>query len=211
MSRPDYASRTRRPPRMPTAAEVARVLKVSGRDRDGFRDHVIISLAAGSGLRESEIVGLDLHDLLTDAGNVRHVVRLRVFKRAGAGADPEAQRVHLPEATWWKLDKYVKLPRPSNVGGRRPTSPAVFLSRKGNRLSTRAVRALWRRWQQAAGFDHLYGFHSLRHFAISSVRRAARDVRVAQLFARHTKLQTTLIYDHPGDEEIAAAVRDLPT
>ena len=193
---------------MPTAAEVARVLKVSGRDREGFRDHVIISLAAGSGLRESEIVGLDVDDVVTAAGNVRHVVQLRVFKRAGAGADPRAQRAHLPESTWWKLDKFVRVRR-FDLG--LSMGLPLFTSKKGNRLSTRAVRALWRRWQQAAGFDHLYGFHALRHFAISTVRRRSRDVRVAQLFARHAKLQTTLVYDHPGEEEIAAAVRDMPT
>jgi site-specific recombinase XerC len=200
---------------MPTAAEVARVLKVSGRDREGFRDHVIISLAAGTGLRESEIVGLDVADVVTAAGHTRRVLQLRVFKRAGAGADPDAQRVHLPEATAWKLDKFV---RPMLAGrGLTPWgTPApllgpLFTSRKGNRLSTRAVRAMWRRWQEAAGFDHLFGFHALRHFAISTVRRRSKDIRLAQVFARHSKLQTTTIYDHPGDEEIAAAVKDLPT
>ena len=205
MSRPDYASRTRRPPRIPTAAEVARVLKVTGRDKGGFRDHVIISLAAGTGLRESEIVGLDVDDVVTPAGNVRHVVQLRVFKRAGAGADPRAQRVHLPESTYWVLDKYVKVER-FDLG--LSTGAPLFTSMKRNRLSTRAVRGMWARWQEAARFDHLYPFHALRHFAVSAIRRRSRDIRVAQLFARHAKLQTTTVYDHPSDEELAAAVRD---
>ena len=71
------------------------------------------------------------------------------------------------------------------------------------------MRALFEKWQRAAGFDQLYNFHVLRHTAITIVRRKTKDIRVAQRFARHASITTTTIYDHVADEEIAAAVRDL--
>jgi site-specific recombinase XerC len=199
-----FASRTRRPPTTLTDDEIKRLLRASGAHRDGFRDHVIYSLALGCGLRESEIVALDVADVVTPAGGVRRVIQLRRFKGSGRpGADRTAQRVHLPESTYYKLEKYI---RPA--WRRRPDWP-LFMSRKGNRLSERAVRAAFATWQRRAGFDHLYNFHALRHTAVSVVRRRTKDIRIAQLFARHAHLRTTLIYDHPSDEERAAAVRGL--
>jgi len=201
-----FATRTRRPPRTLTDAEVARLLKVSGDHREGFRDHLIFSFALGCALRESEIVGLDVGDVTADGRKPRRTLQLRVFKRGGGHADPSAQRVPLPDATYYKLEKYLKAIGEPMDRLERP----LFLSRKkGARLSTRAVRELFAKWQRAAGFDHLYSFHHLRHTAISNVQRAARDVRVTQKFARHANINTTTIYEHASDEEVTRAVRRL--
>jgi integrase/recombinase XerC len=201
-----YAGRTKRPPRSLTDRELARVLKVSGQHREGFRDHVLISIAVGTGLRESEIVGLDVGDVLTEAGGVREVIQLRIFKRAGRGADPRAQRVHLPASTYWKLEKYARVEQLATYYRNAP----LFWSRLGNRLSTRAVRGLWRRWQGEAGIDHPYPFHALRHTAITNCRRATGDISIASAFARHARQSTTEIYNHVSDAELANAVRDMP-
>ncbi|HET7485858.1 MAG TPA: tyrosine-type recombinase/integrase [Solirubrobacterales bacterium] len=202
-----YAERTRRPPRTPTERELKKILKVTGEAKSGFRDHMIISLALGCGLRESEIVALDVGDVATekDIHKPRRIVQLRVFKRAGkgAGAEPDFQRVHLPDATYYKLTKYLKQFDESDRRG------PLFWSKKGNRLSTRRLRAMWRNWQIAADFDQLYPFHSLRHAAITNVKRATGDIRIAQRFARHVNIQTTIIYDHPGDDELSIATKDL--
>lgn len=205
-----YANRTRRPPRTPTDAEINRVLKVSGRDKEGFRDHVILSVAVGTGLRESEIVGLDVGDVLTKDRNVRRVIQLRVFKRAPRDVDPrelaKLQRARLGDATYYKLEKYARVEK---LGEFYDDAP-VFWSRKGNRLSTKAVRTMWRKWQEAAGFDHLYPFHALRHYAITACRRRTKDLRKAQTFARHAHFSTTTIYDEVSDEEMAEAMRGQP-
>jgi integrase/recombinase XerC len=199
-----FATRTRRPPKTLTDAEVARLLKTSGAHVDGFRDHLILSFALGTALRESEIVALDVEDVTADGKKPRRTLQLRVFKRGGGHSDPSAQRVPLSDATYYKLEKYLK------VEGRQ-IGP-LFLSRKhGARLSTRAVRALFRKWQTAADFDHLYPFHSLRHTAISNVQRSSRDVRVTQKFARHANINTTTIYEHASDEEVVRAAKGLPS
>jgi integrase/recombinase XerC len=197
-----FATRNRRPPKTLTDAEVAKLLKVSGAHVDGFRDHLILSFALGCALRESEIVALDVEDVTADGIKPRRTLQLRVFKRGGGQSDPSAQRVPLSDSTYYKLEKYLK------VCGR--ASGPLFLSRKhGARLGVRAVRALFAKWQKAAGFDHHYSFHHLRHTSVTAIYRATHDVRVAQRFARHASLQTTTIYTHVSDEEIAAAAKKL--
>jgi integrase/recombinase XerC len=163
---------------------------------------MILSFALGTALRESEIVGLDVEDVTSDGKKPKRTLQLRVFKRAGGQTDPSAQRVPLSDATFYKLEKYLK------AEGRK-TGP-LFLSRKhGVRLSTRAVRAMFVKWQKAAGFDHLFSFHHLRHTSVTNIYRTTRDVRVAQRFARHANLQTTTIYAHVSDEEVLRAAKRL--
>jgi site-specific recombinase XerD len=62
---------------------------------------------------------------------------------------------------------------------------------------------------QRAGFDRLYGFHALRHTAVTNIYRSSRDLFPAQRFARHASPLTTTIYCHPGDEELRAMVRGM--
>jgi integrase len=197
-----YATRTRRPPRTLTEAEQLRILKITGRDRDGFRDHVILSLALGCGLRESEIVGLDVDDVTADGRTPRRSLKLPVFKNGGGKADEDAQRVTLPDGTFYKLEKYLK-------GLPRGYAGPLFPSRQSARLSVRRVRSMFRTWQKRAGFDQLYPFHALRHSAVTNIYRETRDVRVAQRFARHANVQTTTIYAHVSDEDMARATKKL--
>ena len=197
-----YATRTRRPPRTLTEAEQLRILKVTGRDRDGFRDHVILSLALGCGLRESEIVGLDVEDVTADGRTPRRSLKLPVFKNGGGKADADAQRVTLPDGTFYKLEKYLRaLPR--------GYSGPLFSSRQSARLSLRRVRSMFRTWQRRAKFDQLYAFHHLRHTAISNAQREGRDIRKTQKFARHANMQSTLRYEHASDEEMMQLTRRL--
>ncbi len=202
-----YAERTRRPPKTLTAAEVAKLLKVSGEHKDGFRDHLILSFALGSALRESEIVGLDVEDVAkSGAGGrllPRRTLQLRVFKRGGGNPDPKNQRVPVADGTYYKLEKFL-------AAGAGPGP--LFRSRKGGaRLSTKAVRTLFAKWQRVAGFDHLYSFHHLRHTAITGLYKRTKDVRVAQRFARHANINTTTIYEHASDDDVSSAAKGLPS
>jgi integrase/recombinase XerC len=214
-----YAQRSRRKRSM-LDAELRAVLKVSGEHKDGFRDHVIISLAVGTGLREHEIAALDVGDITKDGRRLLRTIDLRVYKRSrhrelvpepvglgvpAGGLYEQIQRVRLPDATYDKLERYLhNLPRP-----RLPSMP-LFVSGRGRRISLRRLRSLWRTWQQRAGIQSLYSFHELRHTAISRYRERTGDIRKAQLFARHSRLETTTIYDHPSDQELLDAVRGQP-
>jgi integrase len=66
-----YADAIAKPPRTLTELEQKLILKTTGEHRDGFRDHVLISLALGTGLREHELLALDMGDVFDDDGRVR--------------------------------------------------------------------------------------------------------------------------------------------
>jgi len=78
---PAYASAIPRPPRTLTELEQARLLKVTGEHRSGYRDHCIFAVALGTGLREHEIAALDVLDVLHEDGRVKRRIALDTFKR----------------------------------------------------------------------------------------------------------------------------------
>lgn len=200
-----YAAAVRRPPRTLTALEQARLLKVTGEHRDGFRDHVIFSLALGTALREHELAALDVGDVRRDDGRVRRRFSLRTFKRSTS--DPANQDVFLPDSAWHKLAKFLAWKRDQGES-LEPDAP-LFVSRRGLRIATRTLRHMFRRWQKRAGFDRLYSMHSLRHSALSNLQREKGDIRLTQRVARHKSIVTTSIYTLPSDEDIFEAVRRL--
>lgn len=201
-----YAERTKRPPRTFTARELAKILKAAGQAADGFRDRVIISLAVAMGLRQSEIVALEIGDVAKEDGRTpKRTIQLRVFKRSGRGANPKDHRLPVPDSTFYLLEKYLTMIRAWEYY--RETR--LFTSRKNQSLSTRAVRAMFQKWQAAAGIDQRIGFHCLRHTAITNVRKVS-DIKHAQRFARHANITSTARYDHVSDDELAAAVKGLP-
>jgi integrase/recombinase XerC len=205
-----YAERTKRPPRTLTDAEVKKILKVTGEAKAGFRDHMIISLALGCGLRESEIVALTVDDVAkADGKTPKRIIQLKVFKRAALDANPNDHRVHVPDATYYKLAKYLA----SIEASKLYRDTLIFTSRNGTSwtkgICTRQIRRMFRGWQERAGFDQIYNFHCLRHTAITGVRRKTGDIRLAQRFARHASIATTVRYDHVSDEELAAAVKGI--
>lgn len=200
-----YAANISQPPRTLTQHEQRLLLKTCGEHRAGYRDHVIFSTALGTGLREHEILALDVGDIFAGDRARRRFV-LRVFKRSSQA--PAHQEVVLPDTLRAKLDKLYRWKR-RNGESVMPEAP-VFVSRNGNRLSARQLRERFRYWQKRAGFERIFSFHSARHSAITNIYEATRDIRLAQRFARHKSITSTQIYTHPSDETLFRAVQDLP-
>ena len=187
------------------ADRIARApLAVTGQHKDGFRDHVIYSLALGTGLREHELLALDIGDVFTD-GRVRRRVQLRVFKRSND--DVASQEILLPDNVRAKLDKLYALKR--KAGQPVDDDAPLFVSRRGTRLSARQTRHAFKRWQERAGFERAFHFHALRHTACTNLYRASRDIRLTQRFARHKSLTSTAIYTHPTDEDMIRSLQHL--
>ena len=187
-------------PQCLTADELQALLSVTAGHP---RDHLIFSLAVGTGLRLCELVGLNVGDLYLPTGQPRLRVRVRpeIAKRGRAGDVfiPDALEPKLRRFWWYKLDHGERLDPPSPL--------LCSLSRR--RISPRRIQVLFRDWQRRAGFDRLYPFHSLRHLAVTNVYRASHDLFLAQRFARHASPLTTTIYTHPSDEELREGVRSL--
>lgn len=201
-----YIDSVRRPPRTLTETELHLLLKTTGQHRNGFRDHVIFSLALGTALREHEILALDVGDVFADDGRSRRRVQLRVFKRSND--DVDAQEIVLPDALRAKLDKFYGWKKRAGQSV-TPDAP-LFVSRRKQRLSKRQVRHAFHVWQERAGFERRLCFHTLRHTACSSLYRRTRDIRLTQRFARHKSILTTSKYAHPSDDDLLRSVRDLP-
>ena len=98
-----YVDSVSRPARTLTEAEQRLLLRTTGERVAGWRDHVIYSLALGSGLREHEILALNVGDVFDEAGRAKRRLQLRVFKRASD--DPAPQEVMLPDLVRGKLEK----------------------------------------------------------------------------------------------------------
>lgn len=168
------------------------------------RDHVLFSVALGTGLRLCELVGLNVGDLFFPDGQPRLRVRVRpeIAKRGRTGD------VFLPDALEPKLRRFwsYKIDHGESLD---PSAP-LFCGLSRRRLSPRRIQVLFHQWQEAAGFDRRYGFHTLRHTAVTNVYQASRDLFLAQRFARHASPLTTVLYTHVSDEEMKERLRALP-
>jgi len=193
-------------PRTLTDAEQAQLLKVTGEHARGFRDHVILSFALGTALREAELLALNVGDVFGVEGKARRRVQLRVFKRSND--DESMQEVVLPDPLRAKLDKLWRWKKQRGEG-LEPDAP-LFVSRRGLRLSSRQLRNLFHVWQERAGFEREMSFHSTRHSSLTNVYRRTRDIRLTQRVARHKSITSTIRYAGPSDEDVLRAVRDLP-
>jgi integrase len=183
-----------------TQAEQRAILRATAKH---LRDNLIVAVALGTGLRLGEIVGLNVGDIFASNGTPKTRIRVRreIAKRGRAGD------VFAPDKLVRKLKQFWNWKRRNGecVGCHAP----LLCSQSGRRISKRRVQFAWREWQKKAGFDRLYGFHSLRHSSVTNVYRATRDLFLAQRFARHASPLTTTIYTHPSDDEMSRRVRNL--
>ena len=168
-----------------------------------LRDHTIYSLALGTGLRLAEIVGLNVGDVYAPDGTPRVRVRVRAaIAKGGRAAD-----VFLPDRLVAKLKRFWRWKR--ERGEALEADAPLFANQSRRRISKRRVQHAWTGWQRQAGFDRVYGFHALRHTAVTNVYRASRDLFLAQRFARHASPLTTTVYTHPSDQELATQLTNL--
>lgn len=201
-----YAMRIPTPPRMMSATEQEVLLTLTGQRRDGFRDHMLLSIALATGLREHELVALDVGDIVDGSGSIKRRVYLRVFKRSAK--KPALQETLLSDAVRIKLARFITWKK--SHGQSLALESPLFMSQKGNRLSTRQVRHLFHVWQERAGFERAFSFHAVRHSACSNLYRKTKDIRIVQRFARHVSLETTMRYSHPDEAALLRAIQDLP-
>ena len=148
----------------------------------GLRDRAILEMLYGGGLRISELVALDSDSIDLEEG--RAIVR-------GKGAK---ERVTLfGEPALDALLRYLERGRPDLVSG---PEPALFLNRRGGRLTPRAVQMLIKRHALAAGIEQDVWPHLLRHSFATHLLDGGADLRIVQDLLGHTSANTTQIYTH---------------
>jgi integrase/recombinase XerC len=165
----------------------------------GRRDRAILELFYASGLRLSELVGLDLEDLNLSNRMVRVLGKGRKERLVPFNtATVDAVRGYLKDRA--AFDDRRKTQR------RRASSP-LFLNYRGDRLSARSVDRLVRRYVAACGAKFGISPHALRHsFATHLLARGA-DLRAIQELLGHARLSTTQRYTHINAEQLIGVYR----
>lgn len=178
------ARRTRRLPGTLTVAEVERLLaQPQGDGPRALRDRAMLELLYAAGLRVSELVGLDVGDVHLAMEYVRCV---------GKGSRERVVPIGTPAVR--ALRRYLALGRP-HLAGRR-TSPALFLNRRGGRISRQSVWMLLQRCARRAGLRRPMGPHTLRHSFATHLLDGGADLRAVQEMLGHASVATTQIYTH---------------
>lgn len=150
----------------------------------GLRDRAILEFLFSSGVRVSELVHLDVRDVLQADGEV--VVR---------GKGGKERRVFIGGPARMALGRYLKDGRPQlMLDGQR--IGALFLNRNGTRLSARSVQKLVRSYAIKANIDQRTYPHLLRHSFATHMLENGAELRVVQELMGHSNVNTTQIYTH---------------
>jgi integrase/recombinase XerC len=150
------------------------------------RDRAVVELLYGSGLRLGELLGLDLRAGRDGAGWIdiadatAHVLGKGSKRRAvpvGRAALDALAAWHVVREQWARADE-----------------PALFVSRRGTRLSATPLRARLKALALAAGLPTHVHPHMLRHSFASHVLQSSGDLRAVQELLGHANIATTQVY-----------------
>jgi integrase/recombinase XerC len=169
--------------RIPThldEGEITALLDVPGDSDAALRARAVLETLYATGIRCSELVGLDLHDVDLGARMVRVLGKGRKERVVLFGRRAQAAlRAYLPARL--------------RV---RPRSDALFVNLRGGRLTDRSIREIVARRVKAIALTHRTSPHTLRHtFATHLLARGA-DLRAIQELLGHVSLSTTQRYTH---------------
>ena len=171
---PDASLAPKRPQRLPEAPkreEIERLIDgVDGDGALGLRNRALVELVYSAGLRSAEVVGLDLVDVDFE----QELVRVR-------GKGGKERVVPLGEEAAHVVARYLRQARPELARG---ANDALFLSVRGRRLDTSALRRL------------LPHPHRLRHSFATHLLEGGADLRTIQELLGHASLSTTQVYSH---------------
>jgi len=149
----------------------------------GLRDRAMLELMYASGLRVSELVGLQLHQIsLPD----------QVLRVLGKGAKERL----LPfgdEALHW-LQRYLAEARPTILAGQ--ISHDLFVTARGAGMTRVMFWLLVKKYARAAGIEAPLSPHTLRHAFATHLLNHGADLRAVQLLLGHADISTTTIYTH---------------
>ena len=158
----------------------------------GHRDRAILDLLYGTAIRLSECSQLDLSDLDLSRG----LLLVRDGKGRRDRYVPVAGRATLA------LGLYLRRSRPELL---KHAEPALFLSRRGRRLSTVRVARLVKAYGRAVGVE--ISTHSLRHACATHLLRGGADIRHVQALLGHRQLESTAIYTRVEVKDLREVLR----
>jgi len=156
----------------------------------GTRDRAWLELLYASGLRISELVGIDLDDI---------ELRARLLKVRGKGKKerivPFGSKAEEAVRAWLAVREV------------KHDEGALFLNYRGERITTRSVRRLFDRYVRAASLRAGISPHTMRHSFATHLLNAGADLRGIQELLGHASLSTTQKYTHLNDWQLIAVYK----
>ncbi|WP_435744557.1 tyrosine recombinase XerC [Microbacterium sp. PMB16] len=175
--------------------DLHRVNAESG-DPIALRDHAILELLYGAGIRVSELCGLDIDDLDLDRGTA---------KVLGKGSKERVVPYGSPARD--AVSAYLRRARPALAARGSASTPAVMLGARGGRIGPRTVYSLVARVLGPIVGAETVGPHALRHTAATHLLDGGADLRAVQEILGHASLGTTQIYTHVSAERLTATYK----
>ncbi len=175
-------------PKTLTAEQATLLVSVAAREPIALRDRAMLELFYSSGLRLAELVGLDLPQLDLPQGLVRVTGKGRKTRELPVGRFAQAAlQDWLACRSRWARDDL----------------QALFITRRGARLSPRAVQQRVSLWARRQGLGVAVHPHMLRHSFASHMLESSGELRAVQELLGHADIGTTQIYTHLDFQHLA--------
>ena len=172
--------------------EVEALLSVGEADTPmSLRDRAIIEVMYATGVRVSELVALDIDDVDLDESFVRCM-----------GKGSKERIIPLHDEAVGTVREYLEDGRPSLAGD--AAGRALFVSRKGGRLTRQALWLILKGRAQAAGIERKITPHTLRHSFATHLLIGGAPLRHVQELLGHASITTTQVYTHLTSEHVRA-------
>ena len=178
-----------------SAALTIKALEVRAQEEESassLRDLALVEVLYGSGIRISELVGLDLGDIDRQRSTI---------KVMGKGSKERVVPIGQPALN--AVDNWINKGRAELVS--EASGSALFIGSRGKRIDQRVARSVVYQAMEAIGSDKKLGPHTLRHSAATHLLEGGADLRTVQEILGHSSLATTQIYTHVSQERIKKA------
>ena len=162
---------------------------VKSASREAKRDKAMLELLYASGMRVSELVSLDVEDANLDAGYVRC-----------RGKGDKERLIPIHQQAIDCLKAYLEKPRSRMVHG--GTEKAIFVNRRGNRLTRQGLWQILKNYVRQAKLGSDITPHTLRHSFATHLLNGGADLRSVQELLGHSNISTTQIYTHITSEHM---------
>jgi integrase/recombinase XerD len=158
------------------------------------RDHCIITIFLNCALRLSELASLNINQVNNDILSV-------------VGKGDKERKIFLTPAAKKAINDWLYIRNSNSI-----TTDALFISRNNNRITTRAIQNIVKKYVSSSGLDPKYiSTHKLRHTAATLMYKYGRvDIRSLQQILGHESVATTEIYTHIDEHQLQSAVNSNP-
>jgi len=172
-------------PRVPTVEEVNTVLDSAMPESSAFpkRDHLILELLYGCGIRNSELIGINLDDIRWS----QELILVR-------GKGRKERYVPFGDSAAAAMKSYLPLRQKRLADTKRTTEKALLVNFRGTRLTTRSVGRIVKHIAVANGLSPDVHPHTLRHAFGTHMLEEGADLRAIQEMLGHERLSTTQRY-----------------